>query len=370
MPENDESGLDSKKRCGVKEVADNLKELVQKRMQETKTTKVAIFTHACPDPDAIGSMMGMSWLLTKVFGIECDLFYHGEISHPQNNAICNLLDPQLKRSDEYTPVYGLHILCGTIPINAGIGNNTITFDVVIDHHKDLPNGGYNGLVIHMKVGSCCSIIYKLIQQLAKNVWFEDDNDNDSKVATAMIAGVVTDTEYMMSDDSTEFEFEAFSKLFPYRNSNFLKQIVFFKKPRFWVEVKSAASTNAEISDEGYAIVGLGLIPEKQRDLIADMVEEMVAWSSVETAIAFAVVGGDRIEGSVRSLNASMSVSELCKKLGSRHGSGGGKHGKGAYKYNLAGMSVDPDDAEDIKLKTWELIKVKEKARILRILQKG
>jgi hypothetical protein len=108
----------------------------------------------------------------------------------------------------------------------------------------------------------------------------------------------------MSDDSTELEFKAFSELFQYRNSEFLKQIVFFKRPKFWIDKKAEGCSEAKINDEGYAVVGLGLIPEKQRDLIADMAEEMVSWASVETAIAFGVVGGDRIEASVRSLNPS------------------------------------------------------------------
>jgi hypothetical protein len=174
---------------------------------------------------------------------------------------------------------------------------------------------------------------------------------------------------MVSDDSTELEFDTFSKLFPYRNSNFLKQIVFFKRPRFWIDIKAKAATAADIDEDGYAIVGLGLIPESQRDIISDMAEEMISWASVETAIAFAVVGGVRIEGSVRSLNPSVSVSDFCKRLGGRFGVGGGKLGKGAYRYDLSGMSIDPDEDEEIRRKTCDLIREKEIKRIQRMIRK-
>lgn len=30
-----------------------------------KDQKIALFTHTCPDPDAIASMMGMQWALQK-----------------------------------------------------------------------------------------------------------------------------------------------------------------------------------------------------------------------------------------------------------------------------------------------------------------
>lgn len=349
----------------TKEIGTIFSETIRKFTVEGK--KAALFTHAFPDPDAIGSMMAVAWLLQKEFGLESDLFYDGEISHPQNKAVTNLLDPQLKKvAEEYSKDnYCVRILVDTIPINAGVGNHQVDFNLVIDHHKDLPNGGFAGAVIHVKTGSCCSIIYKIIEQLGAS--FEDDNDHDSKIVTAILAGIMTDTENMISDDSTEVEFDAFSKLFRLRHSKFFKEIMIFKRPKSWIDAKSAATSSAEFTEEGYAIVGLGMIPGTQRDLIADMADEMIQWASVETAIAFAVVDGIRVEGSVRSLNASITVSDLCKKLGGKHGTGGGKHGKGAYRYTLGGFGLDNEEAEDAEKKLWELVKERETCRIKRLI---
>jgi nanoRNase/pAp phosphatase (c-di-AMP/oligoRNAs hydrolase) len=334
------------------------------------TKKVGLYSHRCPDPDAISAMMGVQWLLHKSFGIESELLYDGEVSHPQNGVMVNLLDPGLKRvSEANTEAYGLHILVDTIPENAGVAKKSIPFDVVIDHHRELPHN-YSGVLIHRKCGSCAAIVFDMMRHfVGSEDWLNDDVDGDTKVATALIAGIVTDTEYMMSDDSTELEFKAFSELFPYRNSNFLKQIVFFKRPKFWIDKKAEGCTEAKINDEGFAVVGLGMIPEKQRDLIADMAEEMVSWASVETAIAFGVVGGDRIEGSVRSLNPSLTVSDFCRKLGGTHGTGGGKHGKGAYRLPLAGFSIDVDEEDEDVQEAWDSIKTRETKRIMRMAKK-
>lgn len=333
--------------------------------------KAALFTHRCPDPDAISAMMGMQWLLHKKFGIESDFFYDGEVSHPQNGAMVNLLDPGLKRvaEDYKADQYGLRMVLDTIPENAGTAGQKIPFDICVDHHRELPHA-FTGVLIHKKCGSCAGIVYDMMKHfVGKDDWLSEDIEGDTKVATALISGVVTDTEYMMSDDSTELEFRCFSELFPFRNPNFLKQIVFFKRPKFWIDKKAEGCADAKLTDEGFAIVGLGLIPDKQRDLIADMAEEMVTWSSVETAIAFGVVGGDRIEGSVRSLNPSLTVSEFCKKLGGKHGSGGGKHGKGAYRLPLAGFSIDADEEEEDVQEAWESIKKREAKRIMRMIKK-
>lgn len=342
------------------------KKIISSKLDPSK--KVALFSHRCPDPDAIGSMMGMAWLLQNAFGVESTSFFDGQIAHPQNGAICNLLDPQLIPVQEYEPEnYCLNILLDTVPANAGIGDKKVDFDIVVDHHKEIPNGTFKGLFINLRAGSCCATVLQLFD--LSNRFFEHDVDHDRKVATAMIAGIVTDTENMLSDDTTSYEFEAFSRLFEFRDQLSLKDIVSFKRPKFWIDTKAAAVASAKIDSEGLAVVGLGIIPEKQRDLIADMADDMIKWMSVETAIVFAIVQGDRIEGSVRSDNASVSVSDFCKRLAGSHGQGGGKQGKGAYKYDLAGAGIDADEPEEIKTKLWEVIKEKEWHRITRLAKK-
>ena len=330
---------------------------------------VAIFSHAAPDPDAIASMMGLSWMLDKIFDIECHLFYAGEISHPQNNSMVNLLSPDMKRIEEMAEEYSLRILVDTIPAHAGIDGHEVVFDAVIDHHRELP-GDFEGVVIHRTTGSCASIIYDMMKEcVPSEQWLDDEVDVDTKVATALVAGIMTDTHFMMSDDCTEIDRRAFNDLFEYRNSQFLHEIVFFKRRKFWIAKKAEACTQASVDEEGYAIVGLGLIPDRERDLIADMAEEMVSWASVETAIAFGVVGGDRIEGSVRSLNSSLVVADFCKKLGGKHGMGGGKLGKGAYQLPLGGFSIDDEEDEEDAQEAWESIRKRETKRIARVVNK-
>lgn len=345
-------------------------ELVENRKEQGFS--VAIFTHKCPDPDAISSMMAMAWMLKRAYNLDSTMFYDGEVSHPQNGSMVNLLSPDLKKITDYKPdSHCMHILVDTIPSYAGVGELDILnrFDVIIDHHRDMPNN-FDGILIHKKSGSCAAIVFDMMQELVpEDKWFDDELDADAKLATAMIAGIMTDTHFMLADDCTELERHAFNALFEYRNSNYLNQIVFFKRRKFWVDRKAHAISEAEIDEEGYAVVGLGLIPEKERDLIADMAEEMVSWASVETAVAFGVVGGDRIEGSVRSLNASLSVSEFCKKLGGKHGSGGGKQGKGAYQLPLAGFSIDDEEDEQDAQEAWISIKKREAKRISRIVNK-
>lgn len=339
-----------------------------KLLESKSPKKIAVLTHAYPDPDAIGSIMAFCWLISKIMPTcECIGFYDGQISHPQNIAMVNLLDPLMKHiSDFNNKEFDFFVLVDTIPSNAGTGSESFNFDLVIDHHKDSPNGGFSGLFINLKAGSCCSTIYHLIKKL--NLKFEDDNDNDSKVATGIMVGISTDTENLMSEDATNYEFIAWSELFQYKDPTILKKIVNFSRPKYWIDQKALAVNNAIVSD-GVCVVGLGSINAKHRDMLADMADEMVSWEDVQTAVAFALIDGDRIEGSVRSRSASVIVPSLAKELGGRHGNGGGKLGKGAYKYSLGGTSIEEEEDDDIKQKTWNLLKEREAKRILKIVQK-
>lgn len=335
---------------------EKLKELLEGKK------KAAIFTHPAPDPDALGSMVSIEWLFQKL-GIETDLFCSGVISHPQNRAFVNLLDPLILDCDEFNyEDYDLKILVDAVPSNAGI-NQEIEFDLVIDHHKD--TNGYKALKINLKAGSACATVVNIIENFG--MFFEDDNDNDSRVATALLVGIATDTENMMSDDTTEYEFNAWSKLFPFRDPIIIKQIVNFERPKIWVEIAASAVSKVKIED-GIGVVGLGIIPSKHRDLIADMAQHMLSWEDINTAVVFAIIDGDRIEGSVRSNSPSMSVPGLCEALGGRYGSGGGKLNKGAYRYELAGASIEEEEEAETKNMVWDLFNRKEVERIFRLIK--
>ena len=345
-----------------------LNEKIQNGLNSKGAARVAIFTHPSPDPDAIGSQMGMTFLLKKVFEhIEVDCFYDGQVSHPQNQRMCNLLDPELKLCTNCDPTsYDLRICVDTVPSHAHCPEGTI-FDLVIDHHKEVPNGGFKGLFVNLKGGSCCATVYQLMKQYKLN--FEEDHDADSKVATALLVGIITDTEHQTSDDTTDLEHDTYRDIFEFRNSAALKQITRYKQPREWVQARACVAQKAhDRIKDGILIHGIGFITNNNRDLIAAVADEMLSWENVETSVAFAVVDGDRIEGSVRSSNAALAVPALCKEMAGL-GEGGGKLGKGGFKYNLDSFTITDDDDDELKSKMWDFIVHKEYKRIFKIIRR-
>jgi nanoRNase/pAp phosphatase (c-di-AMP/oligoRNAs hydrolase) len=342
---------------------------IQKVLSEKGIVRIAIFTHPSPDPDAIGSQMGLSWMLKKSYeNVEVDCFYDGCISHPQNQRMINLLDPELKLcSDCSIENYDLKISVDVIPSHASCPIGTV-FDLVIDHHKDPPNGDFNGLYLNLKAGSACSTVHQLIKQ--HGLSFEEDNNNDSKVATALLVGIITDTDYQTSDDTTEYEHKAYAEIFNYRNAVALRQITKYKQPRDWVQARANVAQKAhDRIKDGVLIHGIGLINSNNRDLIAAVADEMLSWENVETTVAFAIIDGERLEGSVRSSNPALAVPSLCKQLGGQFGEGGGKLGKGSFRYNLDSFKLSDDDDDELRNKMWDFVTHKEYKRIFKIIRR-
>jgi nanoRNase/pAp phosphatase (c-di-AMP/oligoRNAs hydrolase) len=331
--------------------------------------KVAIFTHVMPDPDAMASMMGVKWMLDHL-SVESEAFYLGSVSHPQNLAMVNLLDPQMKPVDQFVKKdfkYCMMVDCLPDGPNSGAPDVPLSdFSLIIDHHRVDPSD-FKGIYINLKNGSCAGSIYHLIKIM--NLTFDEDNARDRKVATALMVGISTDTDNLLADSSTEYEFEAYWHLFDKRDTNALKEIVKYKRPKFWIDKKAEASKDAIIGDDGIAVVGVGLLPEKHFNLIADMADEMIQWASVETSVCFAIINGEKLVGSVRSVNSSLNVNDFCDLLGGKDGSGGGRDGKGSYTYSMQGLAIEDDDDDETKDQMWDTINQKETKRIFKMMKK-
>lgn len=334
----------------------------------TETSTIGIFTHRFPDPDAISSMMALRWVIQKLTGAKVvDLIYEGKISHPQNQVVDNLLEPNLKDVDELEDIaYNKCFLVDTVPDNAGCGQfKDIRFDLVIDHHKEPPKIETDNY-INLHAGSCASTIYQIIKK--NDLTFDPDSEIDKRVVSGILVGIATDTDTLCSPDTTKLDVLAWSELLEYRDPDTLARILNYEKPKLWVEKKAEIFPQVKIV-EGLAVVGIGVIDNKHRDLIADIADDIRSWEEVNTAVVFALIDGSSIEGSIRSCNSAISVPNLSKKLGSgKGGAGGGKAGKGAYKYNLGGSSIDEHDSPEIKELTWALFDKKEKERVFQIIR--
>lgn len=354
------------KKNGSSKIFEQFRELMESKLKNG--SRVGIFTHPSPDPDAIGSQMGLGWLIKKVYDVDVDMFIAGQISHPQNLTMEKLLSPKLIPIEDCCPdMYDFRVLMDTIPANANYCKG-MKFDAVIDHHVEVPvvNGdGY--LLINLHTGSACGTVYGLIRYFG--VGFEEDVDYDQQVATAMMVGIYTDTCGMLGDRTTEYDRDAYNGMFDFRDPEALKEIAKFKRPKHWIALKAAAANEA-VTEDGVAVVGVGMVSMKHRDILADVCNDIMLWEGINLSVAFSLIDGNVLQGSVRSMCASVSAAKLCRLLGEERGGSGWGHTEAAgYNYTIAGFSLENDEDEAVKGEVWALLKRREVARIFKMIRK-
>lgn len=332
-----------------------------------KDSKVAIFTHATPDPDALGSALGIQWLLKNHFEVDSAIFHEGAVSHPQNKTMRNVLDITLNSFNEYKKgKYDYKILVDSTSANVPIQEPTI----VIDHHKiEEP---YDGALSNVDpVGACSTLVFELIVEIVGENAFEPNttvlseatsedtssflNDN-SNVASALYFGILNDTECWVSDNCTNRDSEASQFLNQYIDKEKVKNITKYPIPRYFLELEKVLGQEDNHEEKNSCFVGtVGIITSGKRDAIPMLADERVQLEGVETAIIFGIVD-DKLEASIRSQSSSTEVNATVKNIFGKNFSGG-KKGSGAAKVPL-GIFDCQDCPEELQKKVWEAMRDK------------
>lgn len=285
---------------------------------------VAIMTHDYPDPDAIGSALGMQWILNKKFLMPSTIYYGGEISHKQNQTMINILNIQMKPKEDYkNQDFIIYVDCKP----GRETDNIKKCNICIDHHKG--NDVDCEFIQNELVGSCCTLICEYIKHFELN--FEDDIDEN--VATALFFGIYSDTNELTSESVTNRDFLACQQLSSHIERNKLHKIVEYTIPEYVFECEQFISQKENFIIQNSFFAGfVGGLSKMKRDVLPILADKMVRRENIETSIIFSVID-NHLEASVRSRNPSVEVSSLCHKLFGKNYSGG-KYGAGGANVPL------------------------------------
>lgn len=292
-------------------------EFVEFYKSQSTEEPVNICLHSAPDPDCVGSGLGIS-LFLKSHNIESKIFYGGEISHPQNKTIVNVLNISMLKTTQ--PVKGINICVDCTENNSMAEDATF----VIDHHKSTSKAKFQ--IIEPSYGACSTLIWKLIKQIELDT-------SEVNIYTALLLGIRTDTNDLISENMTRDDFIAYQELLDMADKEALQKVMNYPFPRYLYD-KRVVLHKDENSYEanGIFVGGIGFIPADQRDVIAILAEEYARMESVQTAVVFAITDKKNLEVSVRSTNVSLDVNQMCKDLFDDYG--GGKTNAGGAKIPL------------------------------------
>ncbi len=289
------------------------KDRVYKFYDVVKGSKTClVITHNNPDPDAISSALGISYLFEKKFGGKSVIGYRGIIGRAENKAMVEELDIKLEPYYRLNPEEFDCIVLVDTQYKAHNHPLTIVPDVVIDHHTiigeetEVPLADYRP-----EYGACATIVteYLIIYGI----------EIPEEIATALFYGIKTDTRDL-SRKSTESDIEAYKFLFPLLDREKLARIEYPKLPlEYFRSLHNALAEAWLYEDVAVSTIGTLYRP----DLVAEVAEYLLRIEGIKWSIAIGFYRGDLYISMRTDAPEEADASEVVREVINSRGSAGG-----------------------------------------------
>lgn len=310
---------------------------------------VLIYIKGSPDPDAIASSYALH-CICSLFGAKSEIVAERELSLEQNRQFVRMLSiparfgVELKSSSGYDSYAVLDHQSADIPGITG----KIPCIIHIDHHES----ENEDIDVHLSIldrsaGSVSTIMTLIIQD------FSDKFDMAvlSKVCTALIFGIHTDTDNLSY--ATESESEAIRFLEKFADPVLRKKFSGSMPSKKTLNIASRAMLSYTIYKD-WLIAGAGYVDSSDRDSVALAADIILRKKTAETVVVFAIVENREkrrlsLQASMRSTDPGINLNDIIKEITEE---GGARKFKGAYQINLDYFFACPD-----REKLWDLINI-------------
>ncbi|MFC1856132.1 bifunctional oligoribonuclease/PAP phosphatase NrnA [Thermodesulfobacteriota bacterium] len=297
---------------------------IQKFADFIKTKqKIIILLHNNPDPDAIGSALGMKALFRTISKSKVKIVFGGIIGRAENRELIrrlkvrmtNINDIDLKRHHNI-------VMVDTQP---NIGNNSLPKGiwpkVIIDHHP-LKKIALKSVCCDVRVdyGSTSSIVLEYLKEFDVKI--------DKKLATALYYGIQTDTDDLGRDRSKN-DADAMTFLYPLISHVTLSNIRHPRIPKdYYVHFHEAVNNACVYNDVLISDLKNKCTPE----MIAEMSDFFLRMMGIRWVLCFGTHGEGlyfSLRTTARSLRAGTAAIRIAKGVGlagGHHKSAGGRIG--------------------------------------------
>jgi len=272
--------------------------------------------HNNPDPDSIGSALGMQALYRRFLGVDSRIVFGGIVGRAENRAMLRLLQIEVVPASKVD--YAKCDLLTLVDTQPGAGHTSVPIgrgaEVVIDHHpaRERPEN-----VLYWDVGREVGATSTIIA----NFFLENRVPLPRAVATALMYGIKSDT-HDLSDEATSHDIAAYQRLFSHGDMGILAQIEKARVPRSYFRVFQRAIEAAFLCD--FAIFShLGSIDNP--DLVAEMADFLLRCEDVRWTLVTAVCRGSLIL-SVRCSDGNAHAGRIARRAVGVMGTAGG-HGR-------------------------------------------
>jgi nanoRNase/pAp phosphatase (c-di-AMP/oligoRNAs hydrolase) len=278
-----------------------------------------IVSHVHPDPDSLGSMVGLAHLIETCANIPVQITQDGAICRAENRAMVEVLDLNLtpiekvRWSDrdavvmvDSQPKTGRHSFNGEANIYA-----------VLDHHQTPGElDGIPFLDIRRGLGATCSLVTRYLM--------EQEIGIPEHVATALFYGIETEISGYPREASA-LDDTALQILFPLIDRDAVARIKNAPLPEAFFETLLQALQSSFIYDK-LLISWINELPNPE--LCSQVVDYLVRHEDIQWAVC-AGVHNDQLVLSVRTNTSRANAGEILRHIAQKMGGRAGGHDRRA-----------------------------------------
>jgi nanoRNase/pAp phosphatase (c-di-AMP/oligoRNAs hydrolase) len=334
-----------------------LARLLEGRRGETHIVAIQDF----PDPDAISS--GMAYrALAGVYGIGVDIVYEGQISHPENLALVNLLDIDVQAwragfdLERYAAAVFVDNQGSTTHLTERLKAAGVPTLAVIDHHdpQDVLDPVFSDV---RPVGAAATLFAEYLQNGAI-LRLDAADPQHVRLATALMHGLHSETDGFVRARPPEYQAAAYLSRF--MDPDLLERVLCVQKSHPTLRVIEEALARRVVRN-GFSVAGVGYLRWADRDAIPQAADFLLTEENVHTAIVYGLLsdgeGREAISGSLRTSRNTLGVDRFLREaLGDDPRGrpfGGGRSRAGGFEVDLGFLTGDVEDDQQRRLK-WQL----------------
>lgn len=303
-------------------------------LRDYRGQKILIVIQGSPDPDSIAS----AWALRHIAAhceVDSRILYFHPVSHPENRALLKTLEIEVSQYGENVEVVGYAGYAivdhqdTSFPISDVLPKSTPLLSHV-DHHRSLGSQEGRFTDIRESSGSTSAIFAEYLQY--GPVGLSSGDPQDTKLATALLHGIRTDTDSFFN--ARDIDYRAAAYLSNFGDRDLLRIISTQLISAKAMDILQRTLEKKEIR-QNFLISGVGYVRSEDRDGIAQAADYLLRREGVDTVVVFGMVDETVIDGSLRTRSQSLDPDSFLKDIlgvdASGKHYGGGRQDKGGFQ---------------------------------------
>ncbi len=287
--------------------------LIAKLRKLPPKKSVLILTHDNPDPDAIASAWGLSYLLKKKLGLTSIIAYSGLIGRAENRALIKVLKIPLVRYENHILDKDQSVVM--VDSQPYTGNNPLPPDVIpdgiIDHHPLRKTTKFERFaLIDERIGATSTIIAASFKRQKLFM--------PKKIATALFYAIRSETKDLGWEGS-DLDYKNYLYLLPRVDFEALHKIMHPRLSREYYRMIKTAINRSRVF-RTTVVCPLGRVPYPE--LPAEIADFLIFRENIDMSLVMGIFQNDMYL-SIRSLRQKVNSATLMRKIIRGYGTGGG-----------------------------------------------